>query len=151
MRISLHVVSAIAATSIILSSAASVFAAPLRMAGFGGGHFAHVRTFGSFGSHPHFDHRLAGDHFRRGHGRLFGGVGLFAAPADDGLGSNYGSPDVVRSDVISSGFSGIRIVVGGGAAPLADDRDLHGDCLFHKLIYSADGRYVGQKTSRACY
>jgi hypothetical protein len=142
MRISLYVVAALAAISIMSSS---VSAAPMRVGSFGGGHFGHFR---SFGFHPGFDHRLAGDHFLRGgRGRFFGGgLGLFAY--GDDFGSDYGSPGVINSS-----FSGVRVEVGGGGgggAPMADGES-HGDCLFHKLIYNADGHYVGQKTSRACY
>jgi hypothetical protein len=138
MRISLYVVSALAAISVISSSAS---AAPMRPGSFGGGHFGHFR---SFGFHPSFDHRLAGDHFRGGRGRYFGGgLGLFAY--GDDFGSDYGSPAVINSS-----FSGVRVELAGGGSPMADS-EWHGDCLFRTLIYNADGHYVGQKTSRACY
>src|SRR5215469_7827678 len=99
MRISLQFVSALAATAIILATSASVSAAPMRMAGFGGGHFAHFHTFGS---HPNFGHHFAGDHFRHGHGRFFGGaVGVLETPVVGDPGASF-EP---QPGIISGGFS----------------------------------------------
>jgi hypothetical protein len=149
MRISLyHVASALIAASIVLSSIAPASAAPIRMMGFGPGHVAH---FQSPGFRPNVDHRFfAGDRFHHGHGGLLGAdIGLYAPFLGD-VGPDYGS--FAAPGVVNSNVSRVSIVLGGGGgAPLADDSDLHGDCLFHKLIYSPDGRYIGQKTSRACY
>jgi hypothetical protein len=142
----------------VVSSSLSALAAPLRMGAFIGAHggrpgmiLFHPRPGGGFIGAQHF-----GEHFRNGRDRFYGGGdyggyygGDYGPYASYGYGG-YGQYPTAGGVNVSQ--TNLRVVVNGaGDASMAEDAGLHGDCLFRKLIYSPDGRYLGQRTSRACY
>ena len=154
MLVSLYrAIPGLVAALLVVSASTSASAAPgaaFRVGTFGGGHFGRP---GTVGFHPNFGRGfIAGEHFWRGRDRFFGGFGGDFGVYAPGVGGDYGQYPAVGAGATNVNQTELSVVVNSPSdALMAGDSGLHGDCVFHKLIYSPNGRYLGQRTSRACY